>query len=168
VKDLNTDRFPVESVSWHDAVAFCDKLSAQPEEKAAGRVYRLPTEAEWEYACRAGTDTPFSWGKSASSRDANFDGNYPYGGAEGPYLKRPCPVGSYKPNPWGLYDMGGNVWQWCHDWYKDDYKEGVLRGGSWYNPGRNCRAACRYRNDPGRRNNDFGFRVALSLSPRTP
>jgi formylglycine-generating enzyme required for sulfatase activity len=184
VAGMNTDRYPVERVSWDDAVEFCDKLSARPEEKAAGRVYRLPTEAEWEYACRAGTDTPFWWGKSASSEQANFDGNFPYGGAEkGPYLKRTCPVGSYKPNPWGLYDMGGNVWQWCHDWYgKDYYKEGVnkdpqspengnlrvLRGGSWDDLGRSCRAACRGRYVPGGRVNVRGFRVACAVPPRTP
>jgi formylglycine-generating enzyme required for sulfatase activity/tRNA A-37 threonylcarbamoyl transferase component Bud32 len=184
VAGLNTDRFPVESVSWHDAVAFCDKLSGRPPERAAGRVYRLPTEAEWEYACRAGTSTPFWWGDRASSLQANFDGNYPYGGAEkGPYLNRPCPVGYYKANPWGLQDMHGNVWQWCADWYgKDYYQEGVnkdpqgpendgirvRRGGSWYSSGRGCRAACRYSNIPGLRYLDVGFRVVCGFPPRAP
>jgi formylglycine-generating enzyme required for sulfatase activity len=166
VAGMDTDRFPVESVSWYDAVAFCEKLSALAEEKKAGRVYRLPTEAEWEYACRAGTTTAFWWGDSASSLRANFDGRFPSGGAEkGPFLRRTCPVGSYKPNPWGLYDMGGNVPQWCSDWYDPDfYGRGinkdpngpenpavmgggfghrVCRGGYWCFEGGLCRAACR-------------------------
>jgi formylglycine-generating enzyme required for sulfatase activity/serine/threonine protein kinase len=185
VAAMDTDRFPVERVSWHDAVAFCDKLSARLEEKAAGRVYRLPTEAEWEYACRAGTTTPFWWGSSASSDKANFDGNYPYGGApKGNYLKRTLKVGSYEANPWGLFDMHGNVRQWCSDWYgKDYYKEEdnkdpkgpergaarVTRGGSWVSEGRNCRAASRSNSEPGHRTIiNIGFRVACSLSPRTP
>jgi formylglycine-generating enzyme required for sulfatase activity len=183
VKGLDTDDFPVDSVSWHDAKKFCDKLSALPKEKKAGRVYRLPREAEWEYACRAGTTTPFHYGKSLSSEQANFDGNYPYGGADkGPYLKRPSKVGSYKPNAWGLYDMHGNVWQWCQDWYKKDYyaesdKEDpkgpesgtarVLRGGSRYSNGWVCRAADRGRFVPGRRLDIVGFRV-VCVAPRTP
>src|SRR5205807_7859539 len=97
---------PVEMVNWEDAVEFCRRLSALPAEKAAGRVYRLPTEAEWEYACRAGTTTPFSFGTALSSTQANFNGTYPYGGAAtGPYLRRTAKVGSYAPNAWGLYDM---------------------------------------------------------------
>jgi formylglycine-generating enzyme required for sulfatase activity len=147
-------------------------------------VYRLPTEAEWEYACRAGTTTPFHFGKSLSSRQANFDGNHPYGGAEkGPYLARTCKVGSYKPNKFGLYDMHGNVHQWCSDWYdKDYYKDSpakdplgpdrgavrVLRGGSWIVLGRFCRAADRLTNDPGGRDYNMGFRVACSRPARTP
>ena len=98
----------MEHVSWDDAVAFCRKLSELPEEKKAGRVYRLPTEAEWEYACRAGTKTPFHYGNSLSSKQANFNGNFPYGGADkGPYLKRTAKVGSYAANAFGLYDMHG-------------------------------------------------------------
>jgi formylglycine-generating enzyme required for sulfatase activity len=183
VKDMDTDDFPVEQVSWKDAREFCAKLSALAREKKAGRKYRLPSEAEWEYACRARTTTPFHYGKSLSSKQANFDGNYPYGGAEkGPYLKRTCKVGSYKPNAWGLYDMHGNIWQWCEDWHKNDYyaesdkedpkstKRGdarVLRGGSWYNGSWNCRAAYRRRVGPGGRNFNVGFRVVL-VAPRTP
>jgi formylglycine-generating enzyme required for sulfatase activity len=117
-----TARFPVDTVCWYDAVSFCERLSALPEEKAAGRVYRLPTEAEWEYACRAGTKTPFHYGKALSSRQANFDGNLPYGSApKGPYLGRTCEVRSYKPNDFGLYQMHGNLYQWCSDWYGEDY-----------------------------------------------
>jgi formylglycine-generating enzyme required for sulfatase activity len=113
---------PAENVRWYQAGQFCTNLSALPEEKKAGRVYRLPTEAEWEYACRAGTTTPSHYGDSLSSKQANCNGNYPYGGADkGPYLRRTTRVGSYKPNAWGLYDMHGNVWEWCSDWYDPDY-----------------------------------------------
>jgi formylglycine-generating enzyme required for sulfatase activity len=184
VKDEgSTDDFPVENVSWHDAKKFCAKLSARAKEKKAGRVYRLPTEAEWEYACRAGTTTPFHFGKSASSRQANFYGYAPYGGAaRGPNLERTCKVGSYKPNAWGLYDMHGNVWQWCADWYEEDYykksdKEDpkgpkgrgarVLRGGAWDHYGRICRAALRNWGPPVVRQNGVGFRVVV-VAPRTP
>src|SRR5262249_11368647 len=147
VKGLATADFPVERVSWHEAVKFCKKLSVRPAEKRARRVYRLPTEAEWEYACRAGTSTPFHFGRSLSSRQANFDGNAPYGGAaKGPWLRRTCKVGSYQPNGFGLFDMHGNLFQWCNDWYGRDYykdsprqdpqgpDEGtarIVRGGSW-------------------------------------
>ncbi|HEV3082696.1 MAG TPA: formylglycine-generating enzyme family protein, partial [Gemmataceae bacterium] len=113
---------PVENLRWYDAVDYCQKLTALPEEKKAGRTYRLPTEAEWEYACRAGTTTPFHFGKSLSSKEANFNGNFPYGGAaKGDYLRRTAKVGSYAPNAWGLYDMYGNVAEWCSDWYDPGY-----------------------------------------------
>jgi formylglycine-generating enzyme required for sulfatase activity len=179
----DTGRFPVESVSWVDATRFCARLSALAKEKAAGRVYRLPTEAEWEYACRAGTTTPFHFGKSASSRQANFDGEQPSGGAAGgPFLLRTCKVGSYKANDFGLFDMHGNVWQWCQDWYKKDYyKESpkedpkgpyrgvarLLRGGCWGDPGSSCRAGRRGWFDPREGSADIGFRVACVVH-RTP
>ena len=154
---------PVEKVSWEDAVEFCTRLSALTPEKEAGRAYRLPTEAEWEFACRAGTTTPFQFGKSAfstaCSTQANFDGNHPYGGAaKGPYIRRTSTVGSYPPNGWGQFDMHGNVREWCADWFAADYygkRENtdpkgpptgnlrVLRGGSWGSKGKNCRAASR-------------------------
>jgi sulfatase modifying factor 1 len=113
---------PVENVEWFQVVEFCKRLSALADEKKAGRTYRLPTEAEWEYCCRAGTDTPFHFGKSLSSKEANFNGNYPYGdAAKADYLRKTSKVGSYKPNKWGLYDMHGNVAEWCSDWYDPDY-----------------------------------------------
>jgi formylglycine-generating enzyme required for sulfatase activity len=181
VKDLDTDDFPVENVSWQDVKKFSAKLSALAAEKKAGRVYRLPTEAEWEYACRAGTTTPFHFGKSLSSKQANFDGDAPYGEApKGPNLKRTCKVGSYRPNAWGLYDMHGNVEQFCEDWYQEDYhkdkkrdpkgpKKGesrVLRGGLWTSGAEYCRAARRTGVPLDSHVNRWGFRVACDASKK--
>lgn len=182
VQDMDTSRFPVENVSWDDAVEFCRKLSARPEEKAAQRVYRLPTEAEWEYACRGGAKEYqlFNLGNSLSSKQANFDGNspYPFKSAEkGPFLKRTNKVGSYPPNGFELYDMHGNVWEFCADWYDRDYYNTspqkdphgptkrdfrVIRGGGWRDNGSVCRSASRNRESTGRRIDGLGFRVALS------
>ena len=180
VKDMDTSRFPVETVSWDDAVAFCKKLSELPEEKKAGRVYRLPTEAEWEYACRAGTKTVFHYGDSLSSRQANFNGEYPYGGADkGPFLARTAKVGSYAANGFGLYDMHGNVWEWCQDWHDANYYKNspredppgpaqasarVVRGGGWGDHGGDCRSAGRIGGEPGFRGSGLGFRVAAVQS----
>jgi formylglycine-generating enzyme required for sulfatase activity len=184
--DAELKRFPVENVSWEDAVGFCRKLSELPEEKGLGRVYRLPTEAEWEYACRAGTlvPLPFSFGESLSSADANFFGDNPYGGApKGPYLSRTTAVGSYRPNAWGLCDMHGNVWQWCSDWLDDGYasrspnedppgpEQGKLRcvrGGSWGSPGWDCRSACRGGFEPNRGYSHVGFRVVCTDNTTAP
>jgi formylglycine-generating enzyme required for sulfatase activity len=181
---LDTKDFPVETVSWLAARDFCAKLSALPAEQAAGRVYRLPTEAEWEYACRAGTTTPFHVGKALASTQANFDGASPYGGAaKGPRLNRPAKVGSYRPNAWGLYDMHGNVWQWCEDRYDAGYygrspkqdprgadvgTSHVMRGGSFLCPGDQCRAAYRISNPPGSTYADGGFRVACVIGAKGP
>ena len=181
-KGMDTGQFPVEQVSWDDAVAFCEKLSELPEEKKAGWVYRLPTEAEWEYACRAGTKTPFHYGDSLSSKQANFDGNRPYGGADkGPFLRRTAKVGTYAANAFGLYDMHGNVWEWCQDWYDANYYKNspkedppgpaqassrVVRGGSWFNDGWYCRSAHRGGRGPGDRSGNLGFRVAAVQSGR--
>jgi uncharacterized protein (TIGR02996 family) len=179
VKGLNTSRFPVEQVSHEDAMTFCAKLSALEGEKEKGRTYRLPAEAEWEFACRGGIgSSPFHYGKSLSSDQANFNGNHPYGAAaKGPYLKRSCEVGSYMPNGYGLCDMHGNVWEWCLDWYGEYYdskggKEDprglesgtsrVQRGGSWYGEPGHCRAAYRSRNGPPDRFSNFGFRVCFA------
>jgi len=181
VKSLDTRRHPVECISWNDAVAFCRKLSDQSEEKKKGRVYRLPTEAEWEYACRGGAKSsiPFYLGDSLSSTQANFDGNHPYNAAKGPYRERTTPVGSYKPNAWGLFDMHGNVWEWCQDWYEQNYynqsprqdpqgpqngTRRVLRGGSWGSNGRNCRSAYRGGDAPGYRDYVIGFRLVCVAS----
>jgi formylglycine-generating enzyme required for sulfatase activity len=171
VKGLDTDDFPVESVSWEGAVAFCKRLSALPAEKGARRVYRLPSEAEWEYACRAGTSTPFHFGNTLDARQANVNSA----------LGRPARVGSYRPNAWGLYDMHGNVWQFCADCYDGNYyrvsprkdpagpKAGsyrVARGGSWMNPSRHCRAAIRTCVTPYLTYVSVGFRIACDLGGR--
>jgi formylglycine-generating enzyme required for sulfatase activity len=175
VGNENAD-LPVEQVSWDDAVEFCKKLSELPEEKKAGRVYRLPTEAQWEYACRAGSKSAYSFGESSKSLGdyAWFDKN-----SNG----RTHPVGEKKANAWGLYDMHGNVWEWCSDWYGEypngalsdptGPKEGsfrVFRGGSWRYVAADCRSAVRYRNGPSFRYYSIGFRVALSPSgiPQSP
>lgn len=166
---------PVETASWEEAVAFCRKLTAAAR-KLEGFEFRLPTEAQWEYACRAGSSTPFAFGESLSAEQANFDGNYPYGGAaKGPYLQKTARVGSYRPNAWGLYDMHGNVWEWCGDWYADKLSGGsvtdptgpnagsyrVYRGGGWSGNGQSCRSAYRNRRAPSIRGGNLGFRVAL-------
>jgi formylglycine-generating enzyme required for sulfatase activity len=174
--------YPVEKVSWEEAVEFCRRLSALPEESAAGRVYRLPTEAEWEYACRAGTTTPVTFGPSLSSRMANFNGRYPYGGAmKDRYLEQTTRVGSYPANAWGLYDMHGNVSEWCADWYEEKYyrqspredprgpaqgTKKVARGGSCLSLGRFCRSAYRFGVLPTNRDLDVGFRVAATVGGR--
>jgi formylglycine-generating enzyme required for sulfatase activity len=175
---------PVERVSWSDAVEFCRRLSDLPEERAAGRAYRLPTEAEWEYACRAGTGAPFHYGEALSSRLANFNGRYPYGGAvRGPNLEQTSRVGSYQPNAFGLYDMHGNVWEWCQDYYDQHYYRKspredppgpaagamrVVRGGSCCNIGRFCRSAYRFGVGPGNRDLDVGLRVVMTLAGEAP
>jgi len=166
---------PVEKVSWNDAIAFCNKLSQK-----TGRKYRLPSEAEWEYACRAGTKTPFYFGETITSELANYDGTYTYADEpKGKYRGQTTEVGTFPPNAFGLYDMHGNVLEWCQDTYHDSYegapKDGsawidndnhshLLRGGSWYNLPENCRSAFRlnYFFD----NDDIGFRVACGGSAR--
>jgi formylglycine-generating enzyme required for sulfatase activity len=180
VRGQDTSKFPVETVSWDEAVAFCKKLSDLPAEKRARRVYRLPTEAEWEYACRAGTTTPFAFGASLSSHQANFDGSSPYGAApRGPSLGRPAAVGSYKPNAWGLFDMHGNVKEWCADWCNDRYygtspkadppgpdrgSSKSIRGGAFINPGHWVRSADRSSYNPSGRLNFVGFRVLCQVA----
>jgi formylglycine-generating enzyme required for sulfatase activity len=171
--------FPVETISWDEAAEFCKRLSALPAERQARRSYRLPTEAEWEYACRGGVGMPFSSGLTLTSREANFNGNYPYGiVARGPYLERTSRVGSYPPNPFGLFDMHGNVWEWCQDNYDRGYYRNsprddpqgppqgiqrVVRGGSCFNIGRFCRSAYRLGIAPANRNLDVGMRVVMVL-----
>jgi formylglycine-generating enzyme required for sulfatase activity len=179
---------PAEQVRWGDAREFCTKLSALPDEKKAGRTYHLPSEAEWEYACRAGTTTVFNVGNALSSKQANFNGNFPYGDApKGSFLHRTAKVGSYPPNAWGLYDMHGNVLQWCNDWYDPNYykkspKENpkgpekgmietgfrsdffvIVRGGCWLDEGRACRSGRRFRLQQSEPYRWTGFRVACDV-----
>jgi formylglycine-generating enzyme required for sulfatase activity len=161
---------PVETVSWHDAVEFCRKLPAKE-----GETYRLPTEAEWEYACRAGSTTRYSFGDDEESL-----GEYAWyiGNSEG----KTHPVGEKKQNAWGLHDMHGNVWEWCQDWYDDAYYKTsptddpsgqekfslrVLRGGSWDHDAGLCRAARRIALRPLGRGSIMGFRV-VAVPPGGP
>ena len=187
-RELKSDPFnfkganrPVESVSWEDAVEFCDRLS-----QYTGRTYRLPSEAEWEYACRAGTTTPFHFGKTITTDLVNYNGNYTYGqGSKGVYRKETTEVGSFGvANNFGLYDMHGNVWEWCQDdWHSDyegapidgsawlnneeDNNDKLLRGGSWnYNP-KYCRSAYRNGINLVVNNDIIGFRVVCSGAART-
>ena len=176
---------PVEKVSWNDAVEFCQKLSAK-----ANRQFRLPSEAEWEYACRAGTTTPFYFGDTISTDQANYDGNRIYGsGKKGEYREKTTNVGSFLSNAFGLYDMHGNVWEWCLDHYHDSYQgaptngsawidqdpkdaaEKLIRGGSWYSVPRTCcstcRSVCRDDDDfPHGTSDRIGFRVVCN-APKT-
>jgi formylglycine-generating enzyme required for sulfatase activity len=168
------DDRPVEMVTWDNAVGFCQKLSAMPEEQKAGRVYRLPTEAEWEYACRAGTTTHWSSGDNGAEL-----GDFAwFGGNAGVQTH---PVGTRKSNPWGLHDMHGNVWEWCADWYGSYPEEAVTdptaveqnslrvpRGGGWDDSAWRCRSANRNWGDPSLRPDSLGFRLALSPSDSTP
>jgi uncharacterized protein (TIGR02996 family) len=166
------DSCPVERISWDDAAAFCEALSTKD-----GKPYRLPTDAGWEYACRAGTTTPFHFGATISADQANYDGSYTYtNGKKGVSRQKTTPVGSYPANAWGLFDMHGNVWEWRADWYGphetgditdpqgvENGEARVLRGGSWYDGPWRCCSACRCRSAPGNRYPDFGCRVALCL-----
>lgn len=163
LKGVNTQQFPVEEVTWNNANEFCKKLSEDPKEIKAGRKYRLPTEAEWEYACRAGTETRFHYGNEITLHDANCDiviRGAPPGGPR--VLRRTTTVGSYKPNAFGLYDMHGNVSEFCSDWYDFGATRGkakestdpqgpaeasnlnfkVRRGGSWMSKANEMRSAC--------------------------
>jgi formylglycine-generating enzyme required for sulfatase activity len=161
--EVNTHRRPVEQVNWDDAIEFCERLS-----KRTGRNYSLPSEDQWEYACRAGSTTPFHFGETISPELANYNGDYTYGhGLKSKYLKQTSPVGIFPANAWGLHDMHGNAWEWCLDKshsnhegaLKDgrarldpDFKQavvnidsrfvrGLLRGGCWSNRPEDCRSA---------------------------
>jgi len=171
-----SSRLPAVDVSWDDAVAYCDWLS-----KRRGGLYRLPTEAEWEYACRAGTTTPFSTGENLTTDQANYNGDYPYRDyPKGEYRGKTVSVDSFEPNGYGLYNMHGNVWEWCGDGYYENYyeecrKQGVvenpqgptkgsyrvLRGGCWDDSAQYCRSAYRYNSSPGYRTNNVGFRLVF-------
>lgn len=166
---------PVEKVSWNDAVEFCERLS-----RHTGNVYRLPTEAEWEYACRAETTTPFHFGETISSKLANYRGISTYDdGPKGEYRKETTPVDHFGiANAFGLSDMHGNVFEWCQDYWHGDYEGAplngsawtidvesvsrVMRGGSWSHDPKNCRSAYRYYFDPDYHDDALGFRIVLS------
>jgi formylglycine-generating enzyme required for sulfatase activity len=176
--ESNTDNRPVEQVSWLDAIEFCHRLS-----KRTGRAYTLPSEAQWEYACRAGTTTPFHFGDTISPELANYDGNYAYAdGPKGIYCEQTTPVGMFPANAWGLHDMHGNVWEWCLDEWHEGYegaptdgrawvdgtegdksketkKTRLLRGGSWFNSTGSCRSAYRSLALPDAAYFNVGFRV---------
>ncbi|MFN5320842.1 MAG: formylglycine-generating enzyme family protein [Planctomycetota bacterium] len=169
----DSSNHPVDNVSWDDVLAFCNGLSRLPEEKKAGRVYRLPTEAEWEYACRAGSKTAYSFADERNSPE-NYLWLFDNSDAQ------THPVAEKKPNAWGLYDMHGNLYEWCSDWFGDypkgavsdptgpqEGKDRVFRGGSWINVAADCRSADRGGSIPSSRKHYFGFRVALS-SPEIP
>ncbi|MFM9939437.1 MAG: SUMF1/EgtB/PvdO family nonheme iron enzyme [Hyphomicrobiaceae bacterium] len=147
---------PAIDVSWEDAKAYCKWLSAE-----TSKAYRLPSEAEWEYCCRAGTTTEFWWGNEISTAQANYNGNHVFGnGAKGEYRQRTVPVDSFEASPWGLYQVHGNVWEWCED---GDASSRVLRGGSWSSNPQGLRSAGRNNYLPGGRGNVFGFRLARTL-----
>ncbi len=167
VKGLDTSGFPVEGVSWDEACGFCRALSNRAAERKAGREYRLPSEAEWEYCCRAGLASgQYHVGDRLGKKHANFDLTR---------LGRPCTVGTFPANAWGLHDMHGNIWEWCQDRYEaDGYGRGpdesgprerrVLRGGCWSNNAAFCRTAHRGAALPSVRNNAYGFRVCFTHS----
>jgi len=166
------DDCPVENVSWNDVQDFIHRLNQQ---EGSG-IYRLPTEAEWEYATRAGTKTPFAFGQCLSTDQANYDGNYPLPECStGEFRKKTVPVGSFSPNSRGLYDMHGNVWEWCQDWYKSYPSDSVTnptgppkgssrlhRGGSWFSGAGPCRSANRNFSTPKERKFDLGFRLVMN------
>ena len=183
--ESNTDQRPVEQVGWEDAMEFCHRLS-----KRTGRFYTLPSEAQWEYACRAGTTTPFCFGDTISPELANYRGDFAFAdGPQGAFRKQTTPVGMFPANAWGLHDMHGNVWEWCLDeWHKsyegaptdgqawvdaavgEKSKESVkirlLRGGSWYLIPRFCRSAFRDHDQPVDALSSVGFRlVCLPQGP---
>jgi sulfatase modifying factor 1 len=169
-----TDNMPVTRVSWYDCMHFIKKLNAQKD-----GVYRLPTEAEWEYACRSGSTTAYNWGETIDCSKAMYSNNIKKSGecldhvrSRGLAIDGPAPVKSYPPNDWGLYDMHGNVWEWCHDWHGDYANDPVVdprgpesgtkkirRGGSWFGYGYLCRSANRNYSHPASRYRTAGFRL---------
>jgi eukaryotic-like serine/threonine-protein kinase len=171
--------YPIEQIGWHDAQAFCTKLS-----QLTGRQYSLPSESQWEYACRAGTDTAFYFGNKITPELVNYNGNYPYNGAPlGQNRGQATPVGMFPPNALGLYDMHGSVWEWCLDRYQASYQgapidgsawvdpslpdrdlKRVMRGGSWDYVARGCRSAVRCSLAPEMRVNGCGFRVVSTVA----
>jgi formylglycine-generating enzyme required for sulfatase activity len=170
IADADLRDFPVEQVSWEDAQAFLQHLNER--EKERGLVYRLPTETEWEYACRGGAtskeDCSYHFyldqpSNTLCSTQANFDGSLPDGAARGPYLYRTKKVGSYPANRLGICDMHGNVWEWCEDAHEEGVGRG-LRGGAWNYTGAGCRAAVSTWDFPSERDCHYGFRAAAAPS----
>jgi formylglycine-generating enzyme required for sulfatase activity/uncharacterized caspase-like protein len=174
VAPVTLPNHPIESIFWTDAVAFCQHLSQR-----TGRAYRLPSAAQWEYACRAGTTTPFHFGKTITPDLANYNGSYTYGdGPKGKYRQQTTAVGSFSPNPFGLHDMHGNVWEWCLDGWPEDNtdlaadgsawrlagQQKCLRGGSWSYLPASCRSAYRLNYPFHNRIDDIGFRVICQFS----
>lgn len=165
-------KLPVETVSWYDAVEFCETLKRRFHKN-----FRLPTEAEWEYSCRAGNTFAFSTGAEISAEQANFDGKFSYNGkVTGICRRQTTLIDAFPPNSFGLYDMHGNVWEWCDDWYGNYPLDmvtdpngpplgyiRVLRGGSWFHGPADARSAQRDALDPGRRHSPYGFRVAMNI-----
>ena len=179
--DFKGNGLPVDSISWEDAQGFVEAINKLGE----GRVldFRLPTEAEWEYCCKAGTETPFSFGQTIDSEQVNFNGNNPYGNSKkSEYRKKTVAVRSLPCNDWGLYEMHGNLWEWCEDWY-GEYEIGnelivdphgsntgadrVLRGGSWNLDAWGCRSAYRNGDVPAYRNWFYGFRLVSGHQVKT-
>jgi formylglycine-generating enzyme required for sulfatase activity len=167
------------NINWNDAKAYAAWLS-----RTTGKPYRLLSEAEREYVTRAGTTMPFWWGSSITPDQANYDGRflvYEGGGSRGKWRKSTVPVGSFEANPWGLYNVHGNVWEWCEDVWHDNYSGApadgsawlqggdesrrVVRGGSWFHDPQDLRSAGRFRSAPDFRGDCFGFRLARTLSP---
>ncbi len=169
-RDYHDDELPASGVSWHQAKEFIDRMNQQGE---GG--WRLPSEAEWEYACRAGTQTPFSFGDNITPEQVNYNGRSPYAGGErGLRRGRPVPVRSLPANPWGLYEMHGNVWEWCEDLYQvhPEYeapaidtpgRPRVIRGGAWTSKGKQIRSAYRDGYPPASSGAKYGFRIAKSI-----
>ncbi|WPD21227.1 MAG: formylglycine-generating enzyme family protein [Candidatus Electrothrix scaldis] len=167
---------PVEQVSWEEAQKFMVALNKE----IPGLALDLPTEAQWEYACRAGTSSPFFFGENISTDQVNYNGKYPYaGGEKGLYREETVEVKALPCNDWGLYQMHGNVWEWCRDWLgdysskpvvdplgPDTGRDRVHRGGSWIYYGWDCRSAYRYWYSPGRRHDNLGFRLARGRTGR--
>ena len=169
------DSLPVERVSWEDAQRFCQRLS-----KKSGRNYHLPSEAQWEYACRAGTTTPFGFGESLTTDLANYVGEHTYRSEpHGVYRHQTTETGTFPPNAFGLYDMHGNLWEWCEDSWADDYSSAprdgsayqtrnharhVARGGSWHEPPENCRSALRIGFLQSEADEFMGFRIVCDIS----
>lgn len=174
------DNLPMYYVNWYEANNFIDKFNILISEQFPNLFASLPTEAQWEYACRAGSYTPYNWGDGLNGTQANCNGQYPYGMYEtGPFVEGVLPVKSFSPNEWGLYEMHGNVWEWCKDYYSATYyvnspindplgpdkaMHKVIRGGGWRSYAWCCRSAFRDSDPPEYRGRTLGFRIILEIT----